>query len=218
METISGIGYYDSLNKLVVGFLLCALPWVFCDKTAILLGQILPSGAMTYTSFYKFLGIGLFVVWSYIMGVLWHHLIIEKCAFLNRHRNNKVSINKVYQEVYGNEKKEYNLKDYYQKYYNAENSKLLGSVHVLESLEAFMRSTLFIIPIYGICTIMKLVTWNDVQNCVLLVVMLLVILCLVVMGWWSVHNKIEIEIYRLVIEADCYNIQRTDNNGNNGDK
>lgn len=144
MNFLSNLSIYDGLCKLCVGVLLLArLPFTIDASWLNNLHGLIEA----------LVGI-VFLIVAFIIGNLWHHLLIEKLLkFLT---NDERAIRDAYRKVY-NKKEDDSLKleisknpnIYFEAYYKAESCKLLSTVHILEVLEAFMRSSIPILFFYA---------------------------------------------------------------------
>lgn len=126
MSEITGVGFYESLNKFFVGFLILVL---FVGLNSDLF--INP----------------LFLISAYIVGCIYQALV-QVCtkSMLSLKKN---EIEEVRNKVYKNKYKGTNIKDDYLKaYYKVAKAGLLMNIPVLEALENFMRNLIFIIPFY----------------------------------------------------------------------
>lgn len=133
MSEITGVGFYESLNKFFVGFLILVL-FVGLDLDLF----INP----------------LFLISAYIVGCIYQALV-QVCtkSMLSLQKN---EIEEVRNKVYKNKYKGINIKDDYLKaYYKVAKAGLLMNIPVLEALENFMRNLIFIIPYYFTCFILK---------------------------------------------------------------
>lgn len=144
MDIVSGASFYDSLNKLIIGFLL-----------------LLPSIGNCYTlDNYELmlLGVACWVTglffWGLIDRVVCSNII---CPLLE---NNYVKwIRESYEEIMDDklstdDSKE--IKDkYYEAYYSVQEHGLLGAVNRLESFSAFFRNIFFVMIIWIFITICR---------------------------------------------------------------
>ncbi|WP_311418109.1 hypothetical protein [Hoylesella nanceiensis] len=129
MSEITGVGFYESLNKFFVGFLILVL---FVGLKSDLFTE------------------PLFLISAYIVGCIYQAIIqvfTKSCLSLQ-----KTDIEKAYNEVHKNEKDNPSKvkEDYLKAYYKIAKAGLLMNIPVLEALENFMRNLIFIIPFYFI--------------------------------------------------------------------
>lgn len=197
MNYPSSLSIYDGLCKLCVGILLLAwLPFS-------LRGSIVDS----QMGIEKGVAGVVFVIFAFIVGNIWHHLFIErifKCMINNEH-----DIKLAYEKVYGKSyNKDININinpnDYFKAYYRAEQGKLLGTVHMLEALEAFIRSSFVIIFCYSGAFVLYANLSIDDRLDIIQRIIYSALSILVSILWILLRQPIQDNIYKLVWEADLY--------------
>lgn len=197
MEPIGHLTQYDGLNKLCVGILLLAwIPFVY-DLSCV----------DSLTSAQKFVTGLVFAIVSYIVGNLWHHVFTEKvfkCMV-----NNRKYIKKAYAQVTGDyldgEKTQGRYDKYFDAYYRCEKDNLLGTVHILEATEAFIRNTLVILPFYVFGILYSIYYGvNDTQINFFLLLLFFFIAIIIGVVWGLLRNKLQLSIHELIWEADYY--------------
>ena len=126
MSEITGVGFYESLNKFFVGFLILVL---FVGLNSDLF--INP----------------LFLISAYIVGCIYQAIIqVLTKSWLSLRED---EIQNAYNAEYIIKYKGENIKeDYLKAYYKVAKAGLLMNIPVLEALENFMRNLMFIIPFY----------------------------------------------------------------------
>lgn len=195
MNTISGMSFYDSLNKFITGILLLC-PFV-----------LQMNDVVKHPLFYVF---------AFIIGCFFH-VLIQKMTnpFL---RNRKPMIERAYREFYKDEKKydapeiENNdiLSVYYLAYYRVTRNGILMNIAILEAFEGFMRNVFLIFLFYLVsilgncCSVINLFSFLSVSNCSIVIVFL-ILLIVTLISWYFFQNK----IYMLIWEGDYY-IRRLD--------
>lgn len=190
MNTISGMSFYDSLNKLSVGVLILAL-WANMPDDAI--------------------GLIFFVIVAFIVGLFYQMIIKELTAVL---RNNNCMIKKAYAKFYGNKSVKENFKpeitdndylsEYYRAYYRVAMNGILMNIPVLEALENFLRNLPIIIVLYLIsvscdCHIATVIIDVFGNKCCAVIVLFAIFIA-TVPAWW----RTQLKIYSLVWEGDYY--------------
>ena len=229
MSEITGVGFYESLNKFFVGFLILVL---FVGLNSDLF--INP----------------LFLISAYIVGCIYQAIIqVGTASWLSLREDD---IRRAYDEVYGKKENSYreyfclfikklfhpmcllvrsfgcnksnNKKkgsnsskkrnDYLLAYYKVAKAGLLMNIPVLEALENFMRNLILIIPFYFICFVLKYLVslWGGVipilKNCQSLssskIIELIVFLVLAFVGVVWLQYYYQQTIYRLVWEGNKY--------------
>lgn len=231
MSEITGVGFYESLNKFFVGFLILVL---FVGLNSDLF--INP----------------LFLISAYIVGCIYQAIIqvftksclslqedeiknarIEVCenekesckkhisVFMKDLRCALCCISKLFKShTEGNEPSEGNelSKDkeaYLKAYYKIAKAGLLMNIPVLEALENFMRNLMFILPIYiiffveyEILILFKFTSFPKIEalqdiDCIC-IVLLIIFLILVLLGVIWLRYYYQQTIYRLVWEGNKY--------------
>ena len=139
MDITSGTSFYDTINKLLVGFLIL-LPWINFDQE---MGNE------------KILIISVF---SWIVGIFFW-AIFEKIRIFSFSNKFEVMLQDVYQGLTqelgvklrddDNEIVDINKTEYYKAYYAVQEKGLLGPVGILESFSAFFRN-IIIVAIYWV--------------------------------------------------------------------
>lgn len=88
MNSLGNITFYDGLCKLCVGILL--IGWIPFTVRCL--------GFDSIHDLQQTILIALFVIISFVVGNLWHHLFIEKVFFLLI--NNQISLRNAYKTIY----------------------------------------------------------------------------------------------------------------------
>ena len=192
MSTINNISFYDSLCKLSVGALI-----------------LTPLYFLLFEKYGGTIVVMLFVVLCYIVGALFHHFITEN---VTRGMKNDVGlIRKAYRTIHEKELPlDFNLNnpnDYFKAYYLLEQKKMLGTVRILESTEAFFRNlaVLFVLYFFTIIVLAALNSASIVNlscNCTLEIVSLLIAVFDVL--FWILRYNIQEKIHELVWEGYLY--------------
>lgn len=195
MSEITGVGFYESLNKFFVGFLILVL---FVGLNSDLF--INP----------------LFLISAYIVGCIYQAIIqVLTKSWLSLRED---EIQNAYDAKYIIKYKGENIKeDYLKAYYKIAKAGLLMNIPVLEALENFMRNLIFIIPYYFTCFILKdhisffegvLLILRDFQNLSSFhKIELIVVLILAFGGVIILRRYYQQTIYRLVWEGNKYLIK-----------
>lgn len=136
MNPLIGSSLYDSLNRLVIGFLLSL--WLF----------IIPIFDKYHHILNDFLGKCGYVIFCFVLGLFFSLLIdciseIKKQSFIKFffYKNNLKRITKISEEndvPLSPTKGETEIETYYKYYYSVQESHLLGNVPALETLSAFL--------------------------------------------------------------------------------
>lgn len=180
MNTISGLSFYDSLNKLSVGMLLLFL---------------IPSlGEAISSPFFYIIAFIIGCVYQAIIRRLTAYWTLKECELKKTCGN-------------GNIVKKGNLKETYLKaYYKVAKAGLLMNIPILEALENFMRNLLFIILLYlifiGFGHNPFSAIWeqnNTIHHCGYVVIFILLIPITIRLRYYY-----QFEIYRLIWEAYDY--------------
>ena len=88
--------------------------------------------------------------------------------------------------------------------YRLENLKMLGTVHVLEALEAFIRDTILIFIMYAIVLLVFInCQWQSYISCSMRCIFSIASIVIPLLWIWLRHI-IQFKIYKLVWEADFY--------------
>lgn len=187
---------YDGLNKLCVGLLLTGWIPAVCyfifnletvdGETGIALSAIC-------------------LILSYVIGIFWHHAVTENV--FGGLVNDKDRIMKAYKKVYKKAlPKTFSVSvhpnDYFEAYYRAEKEGMLSVVHVLEAIEAFMRNTLLILPLYAVGMPLFLHCVIHFPCCICIIAFF--VLSLLSVAWWFLRNRIQDKIHESVWEIDFY--------------
>jgi len=186
---------YDGLCKLCVGLLLIGwIPVLFTSSFGNV--ESLKGDIFLYA---------IYLILSYIVGSVWHHGLTENIFHVLVNDNNRIK--KAYKKVYGKEmlstfSVENHPNDYFRAYYKSEKAKMLEVAHILEAIEAFIRNTLIIVPLYAVGVPLFLHYIIDVPCCYCLC--LFVVLVLLSLAWWFIRNKIQDKIHEIVWETDLY--------------
>ena len=191
MSTITGFTFYDSLNKLTVGTLLL-----------LLVGGMIGEKAETNI---------LFFVTAFIIGIFYQTFIKDRTRFLT---NNLPMIKKAHENVIlknkyitkdDNLKASYNKDDYLEAYYNVVKNGFLMNIPTLEAHENCLRNIwliclLYLIAVLADCcqsSISEIIC--QYSKCTIAMFLLLLIV-FIPFVWY----KIQMKIYELVWEGDCY--------------
>lgn len=126
MSIVNGLGFYESINKLIIGFLLLFL--------------------FVKPDFASFQGV-LFLILAYITGCIYQAIIRSLTkSWLNLR---ECEIAKAYKHIYEVEYSEKDIKDLYlQSYYEITNAGLLLNIPINEALENFMRNLTPVLVLY----------------------------------------------------------------------
>ena len=181
MNTITGFTFYDSLNKLTVGTLLLFL-----------LGGMIGEKAETNI---------LFFVTAFIIGIFYQTFIKDRTRFLT---NNLHMIKKAHENVIL--KNNYITKDDYLKaYYNVVKNGFLMNIPTLEAHENFLRNIWLICLLYLI-TVLADCCQSSISEIICqyskcaIAMFLLLLIVFIPFVWY----KIQMKIYELVWEGDCF--------------
>lgn len=183
MNTINGISYYDSLNKLTIGWLIL-LPFLLDPEPAL-------KNPVAY-------------VIAFLVGTL-YQCGIQKCTKRLRNNWNMIKTQTQRKNLNG-------IEDYYRAYYKLAEKGMLMNIPILEAVENFLRNIFFIIMMYIIacargCPQMEFITKVFGNSCQC-AVGLAIIEILLLPTWWIIQNK----IYELVWEGEHYLFEnQTDN-------
>lgn len=198
MNTLSGVSFYDSLNKLSIGALILASVYQW-PKETLGNGKNIASG-MPDEAFWM-----LFIIASFIVGII-VQMIVE--LLTEGWRNSTKLIREACKEDYnkslvGLGDKE--IKDkYYRAYYNVTRHNLLLSVPALEALERFTRTLCIVLPVlvcFNLCTNRCLFASILISVCpcrksvIVLIIWVLIIVA---------QHRIQRKIHELIWEADYY--------------
>ena len=181
MNTITGFTFYDSLNKLTVGTLLLLLVEGMIGKKA-------------ETNI-------LFFVTAFIIGIFYQTIIKCLTPFLT---NNLHMIKKAHENVIL--KNKYITKDdYLEAYYNVVKNGFLMNIPTLEAHENFLRNIWLICLMYLIAVLadccQSSISEITCQYSKCTIAMFLLLLIVFIPFVWY---KIQMKIYELVWEGDCY--------------
>ena len=191
MNTITGFTFYDSLNKLTVGTLLLLLAG----------GMI---GEKSETNI-------LFFVTAFIIGIFYQTFIKDRTRFLtnNLHMIKKAHENVILKNKYITKddylKASYNKDDYLKAYYNVVKNGFLMNIPTLEAHENFLRNIWLICLMYLIAVLADCCQSSiseiicQYSKCAIAMFLLLLIV-FIPFVWY----KIQMKIYELVWEGDCY--------------
>lgn len=181
MNTITGFTFYDSLNKLTVGTLLL-----------LLVGGMIGEKAETNI---------LFFVTAFIIGIFYQTFIKDRTRFLT---NNLHMIKKAHENVIL--KNNYITKDDYLKaYYNVVKNGFLMNIPTLEAHENFLRNIWLICLLYLI-TVLADCCQSSISEIICqyskctIAMFLLLLIVFIPFVWY----KIQMKIFELVWEGDCY--------------
>ena len=193
MSEITGVGFYESLNKFFVGFLILVL---FVGLNSDLF--INP----------------LFLISAYIVGCIYQAIIQELTRSWLSLREDEIQ--NAYNAKYITKYEGENIKeDYLKAYYKIAKAGLLMNIPVLEALENFMRNLMFILPVYiGFFVgyeLLILCKWTPFPmiealqeiDCIC-IVLLSIFLMLVLLGAMWLRRYYQQTIYRLVWEGNKF--------------
>lgn len=191
MNTITGFTFYDSLNKLTVGTLLL-----------LLLGGMIGEKAETNI---------LFFVTAFIIGIFYQTFIKDRTRFLtnNLHMIKKAHENVILKNKYitkdDYQKASYDTDDYLKAHYNVVKNGFLMNIPTLEAHENFLRNIWLICLMYLIAVLadccQSSISEIICQYSKCTIAMFLLILIVFIPFVWY---KIQMKIYELVWEGDCY--------------
>lgn len=181
MNTITGFTFYDSLNKLTVGTLLL-----------LLVGGMIGEKAETNI---------LFFVTVFIIGIFYQTIIKCLTPFLTNklHMIKKAHENVILKNNYITED------DYLEAYYNVVKNGFLMNIPTLEAHENFLRNIWLICLMYLIAVLADCCQSSiseiicQYSKCAIAMFLLLLIV-FIPFVWY----KIQMKIYELVWEGDCY--------------
>ena len=191
MNAITGFTFYDSLNKLTVGTLLLLLA-----------GGMIGEKAETNI---------LFFVTAFIIGIFYQTFIKDRTRFLtnNLHMIKKAHENVILKNKYITKddylKASYNKDDYLKAYYNVVKNGFLMNIPTLEAHENFLRNIWLICLMYLIAVLADCCQSSiseiicQYSKCAIAMFLLLLIV-FIPFVWY----KIQMKIYELVWEGDCY--------------
>ena len=191
MSTITGFTFYDSLNKLTVGTLLLLLA-----------GGMIGEKAETNI---------LFFVTAFIIGIFYQTFIKDRTRFLtnNLHMIKKAHENVILKNKYITKddylKASYNKDDYLKAYYNVVKNGFLMNIPTLEAHENVLRNIWLICLMYLIAVLADCCQSSiseiicQYSKCAIAMFLLLLIV-FIPFVWY----KIQMKIYELVWEGDCY--------------
>ena len=180
MNTISGLSFYDSLNKLTVGWLI-----------------IMPILADTGSAFNNPIA----HVAAFLVGIIYQCVIQRSTNCL---RNCICLIRKQNKWVKEERRKRITRNQYYEAYYKVAMAGLLMNIPVLEAIENFIRNIFFIAVIYIIALALKCPKFcsilEEIGSPGCCATVLTVIVFLLMLTWYYVQNK----IFELVWEGEHY--------------
>ena len=191
MNTITGFTFYDSLNKLTVGTLLL-----------LLVGGMIGEKAETNIMFF---------VTAFIIGIFYQTIIKCLTPFLTNnlhmikkaHENVILKNKYIYKDDY--QKASYDTDDYLEAYYNVVKNGFLMNIPTLEAHENFLRNIWLICLMYLIAVLADCCQSSiseiicQYSKCAIAMFLLLLIV-FIPFVWY----KIQMKIYELVWEGDCY--------------
>lgn len=180
MNTISGLSFYDSLNKLTVGWLI-----------------IIPILADADSAFNNPIA----HVSAFLVGIIYQCVIQRSTNCL---RNCICLIRKQNKWVKEERRKRITRNQYYEAYYKVAMAGLLMNIPVLEAIENFIRNIFFIAVIYIIALALKYPKFcsilEEIGSPGCCATVLTVIVFLLMLTWYYVQNK----IFELVWEGEHY--------------
>lgn len=191
MNTITGFTFYDSLNKLTVGTLLL-----------LLVGGMIGEKAETNI---------LFFVTAFIIGIFYQTIIKDRTRFLTNnlhmikkaHENVILKNKYIYKDDY--QKASYDTDDYLKAYYNVVKNGFLMNIPTLEAHENFLRNIWLICLLYLI-TVLADCCQSSISEIICqyskcaIAMFLLLLIVFIPFVWY----KIQMKIFELVWEGDCY--------------
>ena len=191
MNTITGFTFYDSLNKLTVGTLLL-----------LLVGGMIGEKAETNIMFF---------VTAFIIGIFYQTIIKCLTPFLtnNLHMIKKAHENVILKNKYITKddylKASYNKDDYLKAYYNVVKNGFLMNIPTLEAHENFLRNIwliclLYLIAVLADCCQSSISEITCQYSKCTIAMFLLLLIVFIPFVWY----KIQMKIYELVWEGDCY--------------
>lgn len=196
MNTLSGVSFYDSLNKLSIGALILASVYQWPNETQ---STCIVSG-MPNEVFWM-----LFIIASFIVGII-VQTIVE--LLTDEDRNSPLLIREACKEEYDRSLfclTDKEIKDkYYRAYYNVTRHNLLLNVPALEALERFTRTLCIVLPVLvclNLCTSISPFASILISVCpcrksvVVLIIWVLIIVA---------QHRIQRKIHELIWEADYY--------------
>lgn len=180
MNTITGLSFYDSLNKLTVGWL-ALLPFMMDASEAF-------KNPLAYVA-------------AFLIGIIYQNLIqcmtkpLRNMLCLIRKKNKYVSEDK---------KDRITEDDYYKAYYKVAKAGILMNIPVLEAIENFIRNIIplaifYIVGLTSGCQAMMKLLNGIGDTCHCAVVLTAIVISLVPI-WYCVQNK----IFKLVWEGEHY--------------
>lgn len=179
MSIVNGLGFYESINKLIIGFLLLFL--------------------FVKPDFESSQGV-LFLILAYITGCIYQAIIRSLTkSWLNLR---ECEIAKAYKHIYKVEYSETDIKDLYlQSYYEITNAGLLLNIPINEALENFMRNlapvlALYLVVIVSNCNDLTPFLNNSTTDAIFVFLLLI--------GVFILRFYYQNEVYRLVWEAIYY--------------
>ena len=191
MNTITGFTFYDSLNKLTVGTLLL-----------LLVGGMIGEKAETNI---------LFFVTAFIIGIFYQTIIKDRTRFLTNnlhmikkaHENVILKNKYIYKDDY--QKASYDTDDYLKAYYNVVKNGFLMNIPTLEAHENFLRNIwliclLYLITVLADCCQSSISEITCQYSKCTIAMFLLLLIVFIPFVWY----KIQMKIYELVWEGDCY--------------
>ena len=198
MNTLSGVSFYDSLNKLSIGALILASVYQW-PKETLGNGKNIASG-MPDEAFWM-----LFIIASFIVGII-VQMIVE--LLTEGWRNSPEFIRESRKKVYSGlieGLSDDELKDkYYKAYYNVTRHNLLLNVPALEALERFTRTLCIVLPVLvclNLCASRSPFASILISVCpcrksvIVLIIWVLIIVA---------QHRIQRKIHELIWEADYY--------------
>lgn len=190
MDTINGITFYDSLNKLTTGYLIVWwIPFVILQND-----EGLPAP--------------LIVILAFCIGCVWQ-LIVEFMTDRNQ-RNNLDDIKNCYASLCNELKLCPNIDepksqlDYRNRYHIVFTEGYTGNIPVVEALERFTRSMIPLLTIYWFILLVIVICphndWLVIHNSVVAKASLLIIDTILIIGFCIAQKKYQSKVYKLVLE------------------
>lgn len=176
MNTITGLSFYDSLNKMTIGILILLLIFPIPNSiegkflyivAAFIVGSIFQMIVQQITgksSFWKI------IKKPFEKDKSKYRCLFNLCAWLNLTNNSKL-IRKAYNDLH---KKSYNESDmdmqYYKAYYNVARNGILMNIPILEALENFMRNMMVYCSLPLLLKIASCTQLLEMSSCLKIVV------------------------------------------------
>lgn len=221
--TFTGAGFYDTINKMLIGFLIL-LPFV--SKTFLENGNI---------SSFMF---PLLIVGSWLIGIFFWAItkfskdMLRGCVFISKHSKDSL-LQKTYTRLLESKTKYYSLKPspiddniegFYNKcYYYVQKNGLLGNVPVLESLSEFFFNMVFVLLFWIIlicyhsgcqdycllgCIKVAMCNFSESQGIIFInsLTAIAIGIILIILSYFT-RIRTELQIHKLIFEAYFYSFE-----------